>query len=210
MRKTVLIICISILIVVLLTSSVFGAQSKYKGFPVVNLVLNGRVVRPASPAIVIDGTTYVPLRFVSESMGMKVGWNEKTQTVNIDNSTNGAIQEQTISDLIQTKNNVTVAVALQAASRSETQIKVTVINNTSKSIEFPASLTQIVAGNTQFDEPENYDATFTNVLRPGVKKEGILKFPALPVGTKSFKVYLKVWDEDWLDDAREYEFDITL
>lgn len=81
MSRTIKILTITILIVALAGGAVFAAQAKYKGFPVANLMLNGQKVTPPSPAIIIDGTTYIPLRFVSESMGIKVGWDAKTQTV---------------------------------------------------------------------------------------------------------------------------------
>jgi len=86
MSRTIKILIISVLVIALASGAVFAAQGKYKGFPVANLVLNGQKVTPPSPAIIIDGTTYVPLRFVSESMGIKVGWDGKTQTVYIGES----------------------------------------------------------------------------------------------------------------------------
>jgi len=206
MRKKIFtFLVVGIILTTLLSGVVFAAQSRYKGFPVVNLILNGKAVSPSSPAINIDGTTYVPLRFVSESMGIKVGWNQATQTVTIggDSSAPSAAD-----NLTQTKENVTVTVALEMATASETQIRVTVTNNTSGSIDFPASLTQIVAGSTQFDEPKSYDLSFINDIKPGVTKSGVLKFPALPSGSKSFRVFLKVWDESI--NTTEFEFNIAL
>lgn len=80
-KRKISILLITVILTVMLCSAVFAAQSKYKGFPVVNLLLNGQLVKPTSPPIVIDGTTYVPLRFISESMGINVSWDGKTQTV---------------------------------------------------------------------------------------------------------------------------------
>jgi hypothetical protein len=101
LSKTIKIIIIGILIVALAGGAVFAAQAKYKGFPVANLMLNGQRVTPPSPAIIIDGTTYVPLRFVSESMGIKVAWDGKTQTVIIG-------EKQAASTPAQPKNEIAV------------------------------------------------------------------------------------------------------
>ncbi|MEW4371082.1 copper amine oxidase N-terminal domain-containing protein [Paenibacillus kandeliae] len=46
-------------------------------------VINGKNTSLDVPAKVIKGRTMVPLRFVSEALGNKVGWNKATQTVTI-------------------------------------------------------------------------------------------------------------------------------
>jgi hypothetical protein len=45
--------------------------------------VNGDRVRLDVPAVTINGTTMVPLRFLSESLGAEVRWNEQTNTVRI-------------------------------------------------------------------------------------------------------------------------------
>lgn len=207
MRKTISILIVCILVIALAGGAVFAAQSKYKGFPVVNLMLNGQLVKPPSPAIVIDGTTYVPLRFVSESMGISVGWDQKTQTVIIGKR---ALSAQKTINLSQTKDNVTVTITSVTANNQGTILKVKVTNNSPEDVTFAASIAQLVAGSTQFDNPLEYDLTFINDLKPGVTKEGNIKFPALPSGTKSFKVYFKAWNAKNILIQREYIFDINL
>ncbi len=49
--------------------------------------INGRAVPVQYPAQVVDGSTMVPIRFISESLGAYVDWDETSSTVNI--STNG-------------------------------------------------------------------------------------------------------------------------
>ncbi len=46
--------------------------------------VNGEAYELDQPAVLKDGRTLVPIRFVSESLGAKVGWDDKTQTVTID------------------------------------------------------------------------------------------------------------------------------
>lgn len=43
--------------------------------------VNGFSQRMLEPPFVLNGTTYVPLRFLSESMGAEVGWHPPTSTV---------------------------------------------------------------------------------------------------------------------------------
>lgn len=45
--------------------------------------INGKTVGLDVPAKNLKGTTMVPVRFVSESLGQKVGWNSRTKTVTI-------------------------------------------------------------------------------------------------------------------------------
>jgi len=50
--------------------------------------INGREVQLDVPAMTIGGSTMVPLRFVSESLGSNVVWLSQTQTVMIDSPSN--------------------------------------------------------------------------------------------------------------------------
>lgn len=64
-------------------------QGKHKIRPV-KIVINGRICTPQdTPAIVIDGRVFVPLRFVAEQMGYSVSWDEETLTAEIND---GAIK----------------------------------------------------------------------------------------------------------------------
>ena len=49
------------------------------------------------PAKVINGSTMIPLRFVSEKLGMKVGWNQASRTINIDNNKETEIEIKNVS-----------------------------------------------------------------------------------------------------------------
>jgi len=48
-----------------------------------NAIVNGRTVVLDTPAMIVQGATMVPLRFVSEALGADVKWFEATQTVSI-------------------------------------------------------------------------------------------------------------------------------
>ena len=50
--------------------------------------VNGRDVQLEAPARIINGSTMVPLRFVSEALGAYVNWDGRTQTVSITSNGN--------------------------------------------------------------------------------------------------------------------------
>jgi len=63
--------------------SASSINGDYKGNPIVKVFLNGNQINSEVPAMVIDGTTMIPLRAVSESLGTLVLWDDKTYTVNL-------------------------------------------------------------------------------------------------------------------------------
>lgn len=52
---------------------------KLDGKEIIPKDANGNVVEPFT----IDGTTYLPVRGISSSLGLEVGWNEQTKTVEL-------------------------------------------------------------------------------------------------------------------------------
>lgn len=71
---------------ILAVSGVAAAASsvgEYKGYPIVNVVVNGIAVHGEVPGINMEGTTLVPLRVVSEALGAKVGWDQTTSTASV-------------------------------------------------------------------------------------------------------------------------------
>ena len=75
--------------------------------------INNEPVKLDMPAVIVDGYTYVPLRFVSENMGAKVEWNGEKDIINIcaDKSpvNNATISSGTISENAGNSNTVPAA-----------------------------------------------------------------------------------------------------
>jgi hypothetical protein len=63
----------------------------YKGFPIVRLFVDGNQVKGKVPAVVINGTTMVPLKVISDSIGMAVNWDQANQTVYVGNLPPGKV-----------------------------------------------------------------------------------------------------------------------
>ncbi len=70
-----------------LTSNISAAALQATSIPVyfenVKYVFDGKVKQPSAdlPGLIYDGSLYVPLRFVSESVGRKIEWDPATYTV---------------------------------------------------------------------------------------------------------------------------------
>lgn len=69
---------------VLVAGVAFAGQLTYKGYNVVQVLVDGRALSGEVPAINLDGRTMMPVRAISEALGAKVGWNQETQTVTVD------------------------------------------------------------------------------------------------------------------------------
>ncbi len=85
MKKIPIAFVLIIALVAAIGGTVFGSMhGTHAGFPVAKLKLNGQEATPPAPAVVINGTTYVPLRFVANALGAGIGWDQATETVLID------------------------------------------------------------------------------------------------------------------------------
>lgn len=55
----------------------------YNGNPIVKVRVNGNEIKPEVPAQIINGSTLLPLRAVSESLGANVTWNPDNYSVDV-------------------------------------------------------------------------------------------------------------------------------
>ncbi|MBO8172463.1 MAG: copper amine oxidase N-terminal domain-containing protein [Bacillaceae bacterium] len=87
------ILLISIIIIAFLSGTVFAnaVNGLYNGHPIVNLVVDGQKVESDVPAFIMEDTTLVPIRVVTETLGMEVGWDHETYTVTITKPQTGVI-----------------------------------------------------------------------------------------------------------------------
>lgn len=76
-------VAVAVVFALLLTAAVATGGNEYKGFPVAQVIVNGKPVQSDVPAIIMDGRTLLPVRAVAEAIGGKVDWNQDTYTVNI-------------------------------------------------------------------------------------------------------------------------------
>lgn len=96
---------LGVIVATLLMSTAFGA-SVTKSIEVmlnsVNLKVNGKDVQADN--ILYEGTTYVPLRAISEMLGKEVGWDQETKTASI----NDQVTEKTKQEPVEEPGKLTV------------------------------------------------------------------------------------------------------
>ncbi|MGB9666303.1 MAG: stalk domain-containing protein [Candidatus Cryosericum sp.] len=86
MKRIVLFGTIAVLVLAL--ASVAYASSGSKNILVtfrnIKIIINGETKSSAQEPFIVGGSTYVPLRFISESVGMSVNWDGPTNTIDIE------------------------------------------------------------------------------------------------------------------------------
>lgn len=191
--KRIVLPAVFLLVVFLLLPGMSGGADNgtYAGFPVARLLLNGSPATPDSPPVIIDGRTYVPLRFVSESLGASVAWNEADRTVSID--TTPLPPEDKEPPISASGKGVTVTIVSASADSSKTRLRLRIENKANVKAHFPAARAEIVAGDIKLDHPGDYDSAFSEDISPGETREGELTYPALPLVTKEIKVFVEVF-----------------
>lgn len=86
MKKVLRYFVIGVIILILLMGTAIGetiTQTIQVVYNSVNLTVNGTKIQADN--ILYNGTTYVPLRAVSEALGKEVGWDQATMTASINN-----------------------------------------------------------------------------------------------------------------------------
>lgn len=77
MRKVLAVVLFVVLTALLLPAAALGDDAPngaYEGFPIVRLVVDGKVLTPPVPAVNLYGSTLVPIRAVFEALGETVEW----------------------------------------------------------------------------------------------------------------------------------------
>lgn len=163
----------------------------------VNLIVNGDKV--STDNFVYNGTTYVPLRTVSEKLGKEVNFNNTTKTVTI--SEPGASPSSTK----MTQNGVTVEVTKVVQDSDSLRLYVTYTNNSNKEAMTGDSLAKIIANGKQYSY--NHDFNFeryyeTNIdkaddfIEPGVSEKSVI-FSKPIQGVKTINIVLNANFDDY-------------
>ncbi|BAL80776.1 copper amine oxidase N-terminal domain-containing protein [Caldisericum exile] len=86
MKKIVLIVVASLLMFALVSAVYASSGSKniLVTFRNIKIVINGEPKLSSQEPFIYNGSIYVPLRFISESLGMSVKWDGPTNTVDIE------------------------------------------------------------------------------------------------------------------------------
>lgn len=177
-KKLIMMLVFMLAIFVATTAGVLAASQ-------INLVVNGKAITDVE-AKLIDGSTYVPLRAVSQMLGATVDWNGETRTVSI--SDNGTPTPKP-SDLSSTIKDVTIQVNKVEQDSDSLRLYVTYINNSNKEAMTGDSLAKIIYAGKQYE----YDSDFNfsryyetgvdkaqDFIEPGVTEKSVIFFKPIP------------------------------
>lgn len=82
------VVVILLLLGMLLGGTLVWAEGKYKTIEVymdrINVIINGQKLTLTKDSIIYNGTVYLPLRDLSDSLGAQVTWNEQNRSVALD------------------------------------------------------------------------------------------------------------------------------
>ncbi len=81
MKKNIFMLITCLALVLCGAVSFAAMYGHFEGFPVVKVLVDGREITGDVPAIVLNGRTMVPVRFVSEALGSNVTWDAENETV---------------------------------------------------------------------------------------------------------------------------------
>lgn len=83
-KKLVLLICLFLLFNVITVYASTAIYGYYSGYEKVKVTLNGEEVKSDRvPAFIVDKTTVIPLRAVSEKLNVIVSWNDQEKTAEL-------------------------------------------------------------------------------------------------------------------------------
>lgn len=102
MLKRARLLIVALIVTALFVGTAVYAQTgtgTFKGFPIVNIILNGKKLQGDVPAIMFEGRTLVPLRLVSEAFGVNLEWDGGTNTIKMAGEFSPAEMEKTKTEL---------------------------------------------------------------------------------------------------------------
>ena len=119
------------------------------------------------------------------------------------------LNEKTYTDKTINQSGCIITVTKVEFAQKETRIYVTAENQTEKDFSIYTYSSNIIQGSKQYDQQSNYDAHYPelqNTLKPGVKSEGIITFPA--VEQSDFKFIIGGYSSNWDINIEDYSFEL--
>lgn len=171
--------------------------------------------------------TYVPARFVAESLDAEVQWDTKTNTIKIESKEK---QENVEEDKETSKvtydklpikkmvENVWIHITGMKADEKETWIYLEVENKGENPVQIDQAGTKIVVGEKIYNQKDlrnvlyPYDQIWFNDIRKDDEVKGFIKMPLLEEekDSKNITLKLKMIQNDGSQKETEVEFNIAL
>ncbi len=84
---------VAVLVVALVGTAALASGHTFNGFPVVPVFLNGKAIETDVPGIILEGRTLLPVRAITEALGLSVQWDQETRTVFLEDGTGDEADE---------------------------------------------------------------------------------------------------------------------
>lgn len=97
MKRSSLILAFFLIVFLAVSSSFFSGLSSVGAEQLIKIYIDGKEIETDVQPFIVDGRTMVPVRFISEGLGMEVDWDEQTRSVII--SSNKAVPANTQPDV---------------------------------------------------------------------------------------------------------------
>jgi hypothetical protein len=164
MKRKLLVIALPLVLVFLFVSQTQAASVVMKKIEVavnsLTIKVNGSKINTDN--FVYNGTTYVPLRAVSESLGKEVVWDNETRTVHIDEPGTSPSSNSV------THNGITIKVDKVTQDSDSLKVYISYINHSGSEVMTADSLARIVANGSQYNYDSNFN--FDRFYQTGVDK----------------------------------------
>lgn len=171
--------------------------------------VNGKEIKP----VIIEGTTYLPVRAISNALGIGVNWDAETKTVILNNKSDAGKPNNGIygkGDTWETpfwKLTVNSVKSTSLRNNSKPATQVVIVNYTYENVRYVSSSTDklLITVDNIVDEfsntGENYyifDSSLSSIksVQPGVKTTGDRVF-ALVTPSKTVKLYFDEYDPNY-------------
>lgn len=96
-------------------------------------------------------------------------------------------------------------------AEQETRVYISIQNNGANEFTLYDFNALLIQDSTQYETQRNYEADYPehqSDIRPGIKTEGVLVFPAINQGP--FQLIMEARSSDWDEDIQDYVFDCTM
>lgn len=90
------------------TMALSGLRNISVKYDNIRITLNGKEVKADAEPFIYNGSTYVPLRFVSETLGASVNWHDNLKTIDILSQSNGGAKEPSTTKPVEPQGSVSI------------------------------------------------------------------------------------------------------
>lgn len=179
-------------------NGVKGIEAYYKN---IKVKINGVTKESEKEPFIVDGSTYVPLRFISEAFNKDVNWDGKTNTVLITDKKETANNFTVKVNKTLEQNGIKLTLNTIVVDEKGSKLNFTLENKTSNPISFYGTSTIILQEPNQiehdFATSLNFDnkKSFPSEILPNIISTGDVIMPVINKDIKKATIKVEVYDK---------------